>query len=152
MPDLADDEQPGKGFEVNPGKVAYGGQIDNYTEALNKWPEPLARKSTAESVSGQFFETWAKNPEGSFPVAVAPEEVLSQAGIASKSVSVAGEQVAETLAAGGALADYAAVQAVLDTGLWKPTAGGWIVTAGQSVVEIRQAAVGAPMVISKISL
>lgn len=152
LPELAEDEQPGEGFDVNPGKVAYGGQLENYRKSVDKWPDTLARKSTAESVSGDFFQEWAKDPKGDFPIAVAPDAVAAQVGVETKAVSTVADQVNVALAAGLSASDYANVQAVLDAGTWDMTATGWIVKNGEQVVEIAQNGIGSPMRITSFKL
>jgi SPP1 gp7 family putative phage head morphogenesis protein len=152
LPDLKENEQPGEGFDVNPGKVAYGGQLDNYRKSVDKWPDTLARKSTAESVSGDFFQEWAKKPKGEFPVAVAPEAVATQVGVETKAISAVADQVNVALSSGVPAADYTKVQAVLDVGTWDMTTTGWIVKNGEQVVEIAQDGIGAPMTITRFEM
>ncbi|MBW2688319.1 MAG: hypothetical protein JRC99_00120 [Deltaproteobacteria bacterium] len=136
LPDLQKDEQPGEGFEVNPGKVVYGGSVDQYEQKLNTWPEATSRKSTEDSVSGQFFELWSERPKGSFPVAAASDEVLASAGASSRAVVTTAEQVTEALEAGAAAADYSRVQGILDTGRWVATDTGWAVAKGASRIDV----------------
>lgn len=116
--------------------MAFGGQIENYTKALGKWPEPLARQSVEESVSGQFFELWSQRPKGTFPVATASDEVLASVGTSVRAVSAAAEQVTDALAAGAAAGDYAQIQSVLDTGQWVATGSGWNVVQGDISVDL----------------
>jgi hypothetical protein len=151
LPDLEDDEQPGEGFAVNPGKEAYGGSLDDYKKSLDRWPEPLARKSTAESVSGQFFQEWAKDPDGSLPVAVAPDSVVTSAGLNTKVVAATPDTL-QVMVSSEVITDLSKVQSVLDAGTWDMTDNGWLITQGDSLVEVVQDGIGAPMDIVRIDL
>lgn len=135
-------EQPAEGFEVNPGKAAYGGAIGQYEQKLNAWPEGIARKSTEDSVTGQFFELWSQRPKGTFPVATATDEVLASAGASGRAVSASAEQVTDALAGGAAAADYAQIQSVLDAGQWVATDAGWTVVQGGTSVDLVMDALG----------
>jgi len=124
--------EPQKGFGADPDKVLYGGSLDLYRDKLETWSEGIARQSTAEAVSGQFFELWSQSPQGSFPVAVASDDVLARVGGSSRSVPVGADLAAATLAGGAGTDDFARIQDILDTGTWsRQPDGWWVVVKGK---------------------
>ena len=134
--DGAEQPPPDGGWGYNPGKEYLGGSVQVLESKLEQWPEEIARKVVSNGVQGPQFEQWISSLSGTagerWPVAVLNAQRAAKVG------SVAVSATSAAVAAGMTAAEAAAIQEILDNGLWRKIKAGfsirwkdWKITAAK---------------------